>query len=169
MNARVNHPTPALAGGLSLTELLATVAVIGILAGVSIQSYHGLRDSARESAARDTLALLNRALLHFDQTNWDVVLTPVPDATSDELAILRTLQYRNPSIPGSPYIPSNFDNVMSSSEEDYRIQWNGRAFELLAPGAPGAGIKTGGDSPSTSTVYTYPSDYQPLARGQQHE
>ncbi|MDD5200211.1 MAG: prepilin-type N-terminal cleavage/methylation domain-containing protein [Terrimicrobiaceae bacterium] len=168
----MNHPTRATnrrkPGGFSLTELLATVAVVGVLSGISIQSYHGLRDSARESAARDTLALLNRALLHFDQANWDVVLTPVPDATSDELAILRTLQYRNASIPGSPYLPSNFDNVMSSSEDDYRIQWAGHTFELLAPGTPGAGIKTGSDIPSAGTVYTYPPDYQPLTLGQ-HE
>lgn len=159
--------------GFSLAELLATVAAIGILAGVSVQSLSGLRESAREAAARDTLALLNRAVLHFNQTNWDLVLNPVPDATSDELAVLRTLQWRHPdpaqATPGSPYAPSTLPATMSSSPNDYRLQWNGRVYELLLPGTSGAGLLVGPETPAPgATPYTYPEDYSPLGPGQ-HE
>ncbi len=152
--------------GFSLTELLTTVVVIGILAGVCVQSYSGLRASAREASARDTLALLNRAVLHFNQTNWDLVLSPVPNATSDELAVLRTLQWRNPNpaqaTPGSPYAPPDLPDTMSSDSEDYRLQWNGRTYELLLPGEPGAGLLVGVALPSARASYSYPEGYEPL-------
>jgi prepilin-type N-terminal cleavage/methylation domain-containing protein len=156
--------------GFSLPELLTVIAVIGTLSGISIQSYSNVQSAARESVAFDSVAILNRALLHFDQTNWDIVLDPVADATSDELAVLRTLQWRNPdptlATPGSPYLPSTFNDAMSSSAGEYRIRWNGHVFELLAPGMPGAGILAS-NTPG-ATVATYPSDYQPLGPSQ-HE
>lgn len=158
--------------GFSLSELLTTIAVLGILSGIALQSYRGVQTSARESVAHDNLALLNRALLHFEQTNWDIVLNPISDATSDELAVLRTLQWRNPvaaqATPGSPYLSASFSNTMSSSTQDYRIQWNGHVFELLVPGTPGSGIRTGELTSSSSTPPTYSDDYQPLGPTQ-HE
>jgi len=170
MKFKVRHRIRARRRGLSLIELLTTIAVIGTLSGVSIQSYSGLQKSARESVARDTLAILNRAVLHFSQTNWDLVLDPVNNATSDELAVLRTLQWRNPiagqATPGSPYLPINFCDTMSSSDKDFRLAWNGRAFELLEPGTPGSGLLTGATSAASAGVYAFPSDYQPIGPGQ---
>ena len=152
----------------SLPELLTTIAVIGILAAIAIQGYHGIQDSARETVARDNLALLNRGLLHFNQTNWDIVLNRVDSSANDELAILHTLQWRDPTggTPGAPYISINFGDTVSSSSDDYRIQWNGHTFELLVPGTAGTGLLTGESSPGGSTVYTFPTDYQPLGPNQ---
>jgi prepilin-type N-terminal cleavage/methylation domain-containing protein len=161
-----NPKSPA----FSLPELLTTIAVIGILAAIGIQTYRGIQDSARETIARDNLALLNRGVLHFSQTNWDIVLTAVNSSANDELAILHTLQWRDPRnpTPGSPYISTNFSDTVSSSTDDYRIQWNGNAFELLLPGTAGTGLLTGESSPGGSTPYTFPDDYQPLGPTQ-HE
>jgi len=163
----INHKSVL---AFSLPELLVTIAVIGILAAIAIQSYQGIQASARETVARDNLALLNRGLLHFSQTNWDIVLSRVDSSANDELAILHTLQWRDPTggTPGSPYIPINFSDTVSTSTDDYRIQWNGSAFELLLPGTVGTGLLTGESSPGTSTPYAFPDDYAPLGPTQ-HE
>jgi prepilin-type N-terminal cleavage/methylation domain-containing protein len=158
--------------GFTLPELIATIAILAILSAVAIESYSNLQESARESVARDTVSILNRALLHFNQANWDIVLNAVPGSTSDELAVLRTLQWRDPdpaqATPGSPYMPANFSEAVSSSEDDYRIRWNGHTFELLEPGTAGSGLKTDFDSTSVADAYSFPEDYQPLGPGQ-HE
>lgn len=158
--------------GFTLVELVTTIAILGILSAVAIQSYSNMRENARESVTRDTVSLMNRALLHFNQANWDIVLDAVPGSTSDELAVLRTLQWRDPvpaqATPGSPYLPANLSDAVSSSEDDYRIRWNGNTFELLEPGTAGSGLKTGFDSTSAAEAYSFPEGYQPLGPGQ-HE
>ena len=158
--------------GFTLVELVTTIAILAILSAVAIQSYSNVRESAQESVARDTAAILNRALLHFNQANWDIVLDAVPGSTSDELAVLRSLKWRDPvpaqATPGSPYMPANFSEAVSSLEDDYRIRWNGNIFELLGPGTAGSGLKTGSASPESASIYTFPVDYQPLGPAQ-HE
>jgi len=168
---RFRDARPSATEGYSLPELIITVAVIGILAAIAIANFPGARNSAQETVAETQLSELNRALLHFNQCNWDIVLDAVSNAGDDELKVLRTLQWRNPdsaqATPGSPYLPSTFCDAVSSSASDYRIQWNGHMFELLEPGTSGTGLKTGTDSPSVSG-YTYPTGYQPLGASQ-HE
>ncbi|HEY8899537.1 MAG TPA: prepilin-type N-terminal cleavage/methylation domain-containing protein [Chthoniobacterales bacterium] len=157
----------------SLPEMVVVIALIGILAAIAIQGFSGTSTAARETVARDNLQLLNRGLLHFNQTNWDVVLNRNDSSTADELAILRTLQWRNPDpstpgAPGAPYVPQNFSDTTSSSTDDYRIQWNGYAFELIRPGTVGMGLLTGERNPGSASSYSFPSDYQPLGPNQ-HE
>lgn len=125
----------------SLPELLTTIAVIGILAAIAIQSYRGIQDSAKETVARDNLGLLNRAVLHYGEVARDITVTAVSGSATDELAILATLKTRDAEIPGSPYLERNFRDTVSSSSDDYRIQWNGHAFELLRPGTTGTGLR----------------------------
>lgn len=130
--------------GFSLPELLIVIAVIGILAAICIESYSNISSTARASVAADTSSLLNHAVLHYNQANAEI-LDSATSGTADELAVLQKLQTRDSAIPGSPYIPSNFSSATSSSSVDYRLQWNGHAFQMLAPGTSGAGIKTGGN------------------------
>jgi len=170
---RLKHKPNALAAIARLLALAHRREVAtkdAALAAIAIQSYQGIQASARETVARDNLALLNRGLLHFSQTNWDIVLSRVDSSANDELAILHTLQWRDPTggTPGSPYIPINFSDTVSTSTDDYRIQWNGSAFELLLPGTVGTGLLTGESSPGTSTPYAFPDDYAPLGPTQ-HE
>jgi prepilin-type N-terminal cleavage/methylation domain-containing protein len=126
----------------SLPELLTTIAIIGILAAICMESYSNINSSARANVAADTSALVNRAVLHYSQANTEI-LDSAAAGTTDELAVLQKLQTRDSDIPGSPYIPSNFSGTTSSSNIDYRLQWNGHAFQVLAPGTAGAGIKVG--------------------------
>jgi len=125
----------------SLPELLTSIAVIGILAAIAIHSYRGIQDSARETVARDNLALLNRAVLHYSQVAQDITDTAVSGSATDEGAIVARLKTRDATIPGSPYLERNFRDTPSSSSDDYRIQWNGHAFELLRPGTTGTGLR----------------------------
>lgn len=156
---------PARRRGLSLPEMLTVISVIGILAGISIESYQGVQLSARENVARDRLALINRAVVHFGQANWELVLTPREHLTSDELAILRTLQWRNAEVPGSPYLPINFGDTMSSETDDFRLQWNGRMFELLEPGTQGAGLQADGTQSIVAGADPFPEDFEPVGPG----
>jgi prepilin-type N-terminal cleavage/methylation domain-containing protein len=164
--------TPTTRAGFTLPELLTTITIISLLCGIAIASYSGLHNTARESVAHDNVASLNRALLHFNQSNWDIVLDAIDDSVADELAVLRALQWRNPddekATPGSPYVSLQFDATTSSSEDDYRIRWNGHTFEVLAPGTSGSGLKTGVLQTESNSTFAYPSGYTLPAAGQ-HE
>jgi prepilin-type N-terminal cleavage/methylation domain-containing protein len=157
------------AAAFTLPELLTTIAILGVLSGIAIGSYAGLHQTAREAVARDTSALLNRAVLHFSQANWEIALSPVANSTADELAVLRALQWQDPATPGSGFIPLTFDDTTSSSQEDYRLRWNGTAFEVLLPGASGSGLKTGKvQTGGSGTAYVFPDGYTLPGPGQ-HE
>jgi type II secretory pathway pseudopilin PulG len=156
--AAADHRTST--AGLSLPEMIIVIGCIGILAAIAVPQITNVLSTSKEQTARDTIALMNRAILHFSQTNREIVLTPLPAATTDELAVLRTLQWRDPvnPAPGSPYLPLRFPDTMSTSTDDYRIAWNGRMFGLIPPGTAGAGIRA--DAPASAA--TFPADFQPL-------
>jgi prepilin-type N-terminal cleavage/methylation domain-containing protein len=159
--------------GFTIPELLTTIAVLGMLCGIAIASYSGLHNTAREAVAQDTAAVLNRALLHYNQSNGDITIDAKNSSGTDELTVLRGLQWRDPdrnkATPGSPYISERFTDTISSSDEDYRIRWNGHAFEVIAPGTAGTGLKTGTlQTEGESSTYVFPADYTPPAAGQ-HE
>jgi len=153
--------------GFTVPELVATVAIIGILTSIAVASYAGLHGMAREGVARDSLALLNRAVLHFNQTCWEIPTAANNGSASDELIVLRALQWRDSrpdeAAPGSSYISMQFNDATSSSRDDYRIRWNGHAFELLAPGTTGVGLKTGTMQAESPSNYTFPEGYSPPA------
>ena len=153
--------------GVTLVEAMTAITVIGTMSAVAVQSFGNIRNSVREGTARDILASLNRALLHFNETNWDIVLNAVNGSATDETVILRTLQWRDNTAPspGSPYVAGNFSDTVSSSTSEFRIQWNGHAFELLTPGTAGTGLLVASEA-ARSSVYVYPPGYQPLRAGQ---
>ncbi len=148
--------------GISFFEVVISIAVLGVLTSIIIPMATNIVPSSRETAADANLAQLNAALMKFNHANWELALTPSASA-SDEEAIFRSLQYRdtaNPA-PGSPYIDTNSSFVATSNPELYRASWNGRAFQLLVPGTPGAGMDllemTGTRAPAS-----FPSNYRPV-------
>lgn len=143
---------------LSLPEIVIVVAVIGLLAAIAIPLMSRVTTGSERAVATRNLDVINGAVLAFNQSNWELVLTAAAD-TSDERAIYDSLRYRaptNPS-PGSPYLTDTTVFAASTSSETYRARWNGRMFELLLPGTAGEGwdlqrLQGSVQSPNTSVT-----------------
>ncbi len=130
-----------LSAGFTLAELLITIAIIGILAGIGIANISNVLPSARRETGIDTANLLNRAVLHYNQVNSEITIPSAGD-TSDETSVLALLQTRNPAAPGSPYIPPEFSCTPSTSTDSVRFYWTGKFFKTIPEGTAGIGITT---------------------------
>lgn len=153
-----NAPNPRSGrSAFSMAELLITVAVIGIMAGVGISSFKNVREGSRVGVAREVLGNLNGAVAEYSQINWEIRVNAQADE-SDEVWILQSLQWRDPSDPamGSPYMNPSWIAEVSSDTTDFRIRWNGTAFELIDPGTAGTGLRVnfeGGSDMGGSVVH----------------
>ena len=125
--------------GFSLTELLVTIAILAVLTGIAIVCFSNLLPSARQRAAEDSAALLNRGVAHYDQVNSEITIQAAA-GTDDEMAVVDLLKTRSVSAPGSPYIEANFTAVPSNSTDTVRLYWTGKFFKVIPEGADGAGI-----------------------------
>lgn len=127
--------------GVSFAEIIVMIGVLGVLSAVLVASLRGVLPGADASSAESNLQMLNRAVLRFNQTNWELVLAQEP-GTADEERIFRSLQYRassNPA-PGSPYLSPDLGAVATTDDTTYRAVWNGRMFELQGPGNATPGL-----------------------------
>ena len=127
--------------GYSLAEILVVIAVIGILAGITIVGISGTREAAGLSVAEGNLNMINGAVTAMNNTGQEIILSPSPGAT-DELEVLSALQYRdalNP-VPGSPFLPANLQFITTSATNRNRAIWNGRYFQLVSEGVAATGI-----------------------------
>jgi prepilin-type N-terminal cleavage/methylation domain-containing protein len=147
--------------GFSLGEIMVVICIIGILASAAIMAIPRALDSSKVAVARNLVETLNSGVHRFNQANYEMLVTAVPAASTDELAVLRTLQYRNPTAPvtGSPYVRNDWNPVSSSSTADYRIVWAGSMFQLVQPGAAGTGLKVKFDGSDLGTPYTFPAGF----------
>ncbi len=150
----------------SLVELLTVIAVIGVLTAIAIPAYSGVTDRVRDAEAGDFVESLNRAVLTFSQTNWEIPTPANNGADTDELLVLRSLQFHWPSPNqkpvGAPYFSPKYNPGSSSASTVHRIRWNGRTFQLLKPGTSGTGlIKTFTGADYTAADYVFPSSYRP--------
>jgi len=152
--ARRNRPA-----AVSLVELLVVIGVVSVLAGVGIPVILNSMPSVSYDLAERNLNYLNGAVLSFNQSNWELVLT-TSAGTDDELAIFNSLRYRDQ--PGSPYLPDTAVYAATSSTNDYRAVWNGRMFEMVIPGNPGDGINLLGLTSNITNQTALPSDFRPV-------
>lgn len=150
--------------GFSLVEVMVAICIIGILAAVAVNSLNGTYFQSEAAVAANTKETLNTAVHRYNEVNGELVYPPTGSGT-DELTILRTLQYRNPANPavGSPYVLPNWNPVESSDENTYRVAWQGTLFSLLSPGTSGTGLKVDFNGSDVTTSYVYPSGYKPGA------
>jgi prepilin-type N-terminal cleavage/methylation domain-containing protein len=154
--------------GFSMTEMVVTISVIGVLAGIAITQIGGALESSKVAAANEKLEMVNQGLHAYASavkslTNGDMAVRA--DA-NDEIQVLLTLQYRDPNnpVPGSPFVDEHYRPSTSSNSADYRLQWAGGLFRLLTPGQSGAGLKVPFDGSDLGDPFKYPVNFHSLGR-----
>lgn len=155
---------PCSRSAFSLTEMILSIAMIGILSAVAIVSFGNLKSKSEASIGGTLLEQLNDAIKEYEQNAWAPDLAADDASGADELAVLRSLQWRSPTNPswGSPYFMTQWSPVVSSDEATYRFRWTGTYFALLEPGDAGTGLLYDPDDPQTGDPFDYPADYKPL-------
>lgn len=151
----------------SLVEVLATIAVIGIVAAIAVPSVGKVVEGSRRGVAGNIIETLNKATREFSHSQWDLRSVPVPATGGDELLILRTLQWRDPNpsgelnVPG-PFMRTDWNPSTSTSDQDYRAEWTGGSWRLLEPGSGGAGLKIIFDGSDLGTPYVHSPGFTPV-------
>jgi prepilin-type N-terminal cleavage/methylation domain-containing protein len=147
--------------GLSLSEMLTVVSILGVLAAIAVPIYSNTFANSESAIAGNTLETLNAAVHSFNEINYELVLNTADSGGQNELAILHTLQYRSSTNPsfGSPYMTPTWSPTVSSSTKDFRLVWKGTLYTLVSPGTSGTGLKVGFDGTDFGTSYGYPSGY----------
>jgi len=125
---------------MSFVEIMIVIGVLAVIVAIVLPSVTGVIPASRGGTAEANLELLNQAVLKFNHGSAE--LTNAADAgdTSDEQEVFSALQTRDTTVIGSPFLGSEYAISASSSETTFRAQWNGRMFELIAPGASGTGL-----------------------------
>jgi type II secretory pathway pseudopilin PulG len=147
--------------------MIATIAVIGILAAISIPALGRVLLGSRRGVAMNVVETLNQATRNFGHCQWDLRATPNPSTGADELLILRTLQWRDPNPSGElnnvgPFMRNDWNPAISSNSADYRAEWTGSSWRLLEAGSSGAGLKILFDGADFGTVYIHPPGFEPV-------
>jgi len=155
------------ASAFSLVEVLATVAVIGIVSAIAIPSVGRVVEGSRHGVAENIIQPLNKATRQFGHSQWDMRSTAVPSSGGDELLILRTLQWRDTRAnielnPPGPFMKTDWNPTTSTGVDDYRAEWTGSSWRLLEPGATGAGLKIIFDGSDLGTPYVHDPAFAPV-------
>lgn len=150
--------------GFSLLEAVVMVAVIGILASISVKSVGKITKASKETVAQNLVETLNNATKEFGHAQYKIVSNGEDNSSDDEVAILRTLQWKDPSIElgvAGPFM-RNYVPAPSSSSDDYRVVWAGSFWKMARPGESGHGLKVNFEATDLANTYTHPSDFSPV-------
>lgn len=154
--------------GFSMTEVIATIAIMGVLAGICIAGMTGVLKGSKSALAEAKLEMLNKGLDAFAYSNLELTFNVLAGSTGDEFAVLRFLQYRdaneNRATVGSPYVRPDYNPASSSSPDDYRIIWKGSRYALLRPGTNGAGMKVVFDGSDYTVPFVFPPGFSRYSR-----
>lgn len=151
-----------------MSEMVIVISIMGVLAAVVVapmSQFYGASKDALAAARQETL---NQGLHRFAQQNYELLFDAMDGTISDEMVILRTLQYRDPNInraqPGSPYMDPRYNPVSSSDSKVHRLRWTGKLFELLKPGQNGTGILMDFEGRDFTTAFDFPPNFQMAGR-----
>lgn len=149
--------------GLSLPEVIVVLAILATLLALAIPQFKGMFGASQDVLARNFIETLNSAVHRYGQGNGELIFTSMAASGTDEMQMLRALQWRHPENPkpGSPYMRPDWNPDTTSDTAYYRIQWNGSLFALLPPGSPGLGIKLMFDGSDITTPFVFPPGYNP--------
>lgn len=130
------------AAGISLADMLVTLAIVGIMAAGAVVSYNNIFERSSATVAQEVVETLNGAVTKYLQLEGTNIydLTANDSSSEDEAKVLFALQVDD-GTPGQPYMRRDYVPTASSSTEDYRAVWNGAYFELKVPGQAGSGFK----------------------------
>ena len=161
---------PSAAAGFTLVEILAVTRHYRRPQRHGHPGLYRASPTGRKTRKRRISSeSLNRAVLNFNQANWDIPTAANNAATTDEFIVLRSLQYKwptgaGPLKPGSPYFNAQYNPTTSSDTTKHRIRWNGRTFDLLRPGTRGIRarfLKPFDGSDRTVAEHIFPTGYKP--------
>ncbi len=144
-----------------MTEMVTVISILGILAAIAISRFSGLDDSARAVLAQERVEMLNGGLSRMGISGRRINAAVNLSSAGDEQLIVMTLQMRDESLVGSPFVTPNYQPAGSSSAQDYRLRYNGVRFELLPPGQTGAGLKMAFDGSDMGQARVFPPNFKP--------
>ena len=163
MQCPPNYRRPA----FSLVEMLVVIAIIGILSAIAVPNVGKVLEGSRRGVAENVVQTLNKATREFGHSQWDLRANAVPASGVDELLLLRTLQWRDPSStselnPPGPFMRTDWNPTTSTSDQDYRVEWTGSSWALREPGESGAGLKIAFDGKDLGTPYVHAAGFTPV-------
>lgn len=158
--------------GLSLVEVIVTIAVLGILASIAYSGLGNIGDRSRDSIATNLVETLNKATRNFSYAQWEMSYPANAGSTADEQAVLRSLQWKEPAGGAyekelshkGPFMRPDWNPASSSQEDDWRIQWTGSSWRLLSRGDQGSGLLVDFDGADLGTPYVHPPNFSPVGR-----
>lgn len=147
--------------GFSMTELVTVIATIGILASIIVVSFPDVNTKGKTVLAQQRLEMLNNALSSSNLSGRRIDAPANLSTATDEQLIVMTLQMRDESLVGSPFVIPNYRPAASSDAKDYRLRYNGIRFELLLPGQTGTGLKVAFDGSDLGPARVFPPNFRP--------
>ncbi|MDF1812550.1 MAG: type II secretion system protein [Verrucomicrobiales bacterium] len=151
--------------GFSLVEVIVMITVVGILSAIAVSQVGKITDASKKTVAQNLVETLNNATKEFGHAQYKLVSNGENEDATDEMQILRTLQWKDPDIElgvAGPFMRGDWSPSTSSNTDDYRIVWAGSFWKLAVPGAAGSGIKVNFEAADLGqTYYTYPDDFTP--------
>ncbi len=154
--------------GFSLVEVTISISIAGIMAAIAIAAFGNITKGAKISIAQNVVESLNDATKQFGHAQYKIVSTEENTDSTDEIQILRTLQWKDPSIefgtPG-PFMKTDWIPAASNSTEDYRAVWAGSFWKLVQPGTSGAGLKIDFQASDVGVQVDLGDDFEPVKFG----
>jgi len=151
--------------GFSLVEVTISIAIAGIMAAIGIAAFGNITKGAKISIAQNVIETLNDATKQFGHAQYKIVSAGENTDSTDEVQILRTLQWKDPSIEfgtAGPFMKTDWIPASSNSTDDYRAVWAGSYWKLVQPGVAGAGLKIDFEAKDVGTTVNLGADFEPV-------